>query len=216
MRGKFIKKLEKSYINADSPEYKQYRKVITHKYQLFPIFLVISLAMLILFFLNRSSGLDYLFYFFLILALFAFSVGERADNRKFIYQNMLTSNAEKKINAELLERIRKERQKRIRAAILGVRLIVWLFSFFILDSIADSIRGALNIHTAQDYAFIILMIIILSTVIFVINKVIYWIASIITRFKYVIIDYINHGMFVEYYTTLTIIDKGLDETYFNN
>ena len=112
------------------------------------------------------------------------------------------------------------RQRRIKAVVFCVKLVSWLISFLIIDSIADNVRQVLNLHTVSDFIAIIEILLASLILIFALQKLIYWITIgfvfLFCKAKNLVRYFVYNGMFVSGYIILTVIDNGLTEILNND
>lgn len=212
-----MRKLKKKFIDTDSNDYKNYTIMVMWKFQLFPFFFLLSL-----FFLIGSVNIHSDFSLGILLFLISLGclyIGTRVK-WEFSFRNMIKFEETTNINKKFIQEIREMRQRRIKAVVFCVKLVSWLISFLIIDSIADNVRQVLNLHTVSDFIAIIEILLASLILIFALQKLIYWITIgfvfLFCKAKNLVRYFVYNGMFVSGYIILTVIDNGLTEILNND
>lgn len=206
-----MRKLKKEFINTKSEDYINYTIMVLWKFQLFPFFFLLALFFIIgsyTIYGDLSWGI-----FLLLLSAGCFYIGNKKT--KFSFKRMIKTEVTCNIDPNFVQMIQGKRSQRIKAVIFCVKLIAWLISFLIIDSIADNVRGLLDLHTISDFIGITELLLASLILIFALQKIIYSVSRIIIgliqKIKKLIRYFVYNGTFVADYIILTVIKNGLEE-----
>lgn len=210
------RKIVKELLNENSPDYVECGRKVWFKYNFFTGSLIISVFYIALG-IALGKGINGYYQLGLIILgvgvlawLYGnhrsrpYSVSAMESERPPIKKEILFNN-------ETLEIIQKEKIKRIKMTLNCFKYCGWIFSFLIIGTIGDNIKELFDLNSFHNYVltfpiviFIILLILASQTLIYYVS---YGCKIVFVFCKSTLKKYIEKGLFVSNYVSLSVTEK---------
>lgn len=210
------RKIAKELLNEKSPDYVEYGRKIWFKYNFFAGSLVVS-ALYIALGIPFGEGLNGYYRSGLIILGIGIAAWIYGNHRSRPYSVSAMESKKPPIKKELLfnnetlKIIQKEKQKRIKMTLNCFKCCGWVFSFLIVGTIGDNIKEVFNLNSFHNYVLTLPIIIFMILLILASQTIIYYVSygckTVFVFCKSTLKKYVEKGLFVSNYVSLSAIEK---------